>query len=1828
MTDDKKSPDPTAEFDWDKALSEWETKSFVPEVAKDVVTDKPAALSGPPPRPLYRPPPLPTARRSAPPRPQQATPAPPPPPPRPAPPTPPPTTPSFASFPDDDDEGATLITKIPSELLRKEEVSRAPSRGGLGQLFARDPSPDAGVPPSADSEAAVDMLLRESQAPPPDAPATDVVTSAKVVATGSVLPPEPLRRPPSAAEAEPPVAEGAFFDPFADPRPQLLTIPADEELVQAAMSSPEARRDSARPPVPRSSRPVPADAGDLDADEDTVAGPVPAVESEVSRRERPPSAAPRGPARHARDWPDERPASDHLDAPLRDALQARAEWFEDEARTLPDKIARARGLLTCSELWATLGDRERAQALAAEARDLAPSLALAHRQARALMPWPPDRTAYVEALDAEIKMTPAGPARIHSTLLAADELRRAGEDDAAAKRLDQAVRAAPGEVRATMARAVRALCRGELASPALRLGDAPELAPVGAALGVSLRLRGVERKDSAVTQMTTNEALLRSRQALEKRDVGSAASLAAELALVPEIEAGATWLAAAFATASRTRRADAVRWLAELGERGDPAARRALIARAVELDDRALVTTQLAGDGPLSAPERVALSALSGAQVSPDDASLDAAASTPAMLPLAFAATALARPGPDAEPRLRQARLQRTAGAPESRAGIRLGRLLAAGSPAPDIEMALAEATTTDPRDAGRQRALSLEMAWRGARWHELSKAIEAWGARRESTQERAAGALAAALVAERAGDRERALEAFRAARKADPTCEAALRAVASLDQVDLVAEVNALADDLGDGVRAAITRFEAVARGEGLLPEPTKADLLERAHRAAPGLPIAAFLAERIARRAGDVDEVLRWIRERRTSATDPVEGALDAVREALLVADREPALAADRLREAHLARPGDVALRELYERMTVQPPGERALWREQRAASASSEARTFLFLEAAHEYERGGDDDGLLRCSEMAAATDAPLGRVVRERAELRTSRVARLADELLTTAKGAETPELRCEAYERLAMLDATARNDPGSALLWHRTILEDLPRHKPSLRYLEQHLLGDGRDDELEPIASGIAACLRGTGPGECTSHAELAARLRMRGATGSWDATRDMVELAASEEEPSNWALRMLQAHSRARGDDAAFLDSTRRLIDRASRPPEVATLLVRAGESAFRLNRLDEARALLERATMEDPGDVVAWGLLADVRQRAGDARGAGEACESLARSSLVREHQLLAWHDASRIWLEEAKDEERAIVALEAAAAIDVAHADVFDRLSHIYATRRMQPELADLLERRIERVTDPDERHAMEVRRGRALLEAGDAEGARSAFEAALSARPDDPGALSAFTELCVAQRDWDAAEQALIRLARVVTEPTEQQDVYARLGDLYSAHLLNLARAEVAYKEVLKRAPDDADTAQKLVDVYKRQNDPARALELQQELVARSRSPEEKRLRIVELAGLYEHTSHDNRRAEQTLEAARREFPQDVGLLRALAEFYARHKQTPAVNILLDRTAADARRALAAGRLAPTSFEILKTVFDLRGRPGGARATQAMFDALEGRSTQIGGAGERAFDPSLDDLLAPEVLSAPLRSLLAKTGEALDSAAPMDLRALKATPMATDTPLARATARAAAAIGLYGLEIHTSPKLGRVCLPVGSTPPSVVFGDAIVGDERLATFLALRAIKLVRVKASTLGRSTPGDFALLVSAWLKCFNPSWQPQGINAAALATAVTKVRAALPHDLDPDVGALALEIASNMGTRQATVAPGGVAWANRAALLALGDPAAALDAIAVAGGASAGAPRDPKDRAAWIARTPEARDLVAFGVTDAFADARARLGLD
>ncbi len=539
-------------------------------------------------------------------------------------------------------------------------------------------------------------------------------------------------------------------------------------------------------------------------------------------------------------------------------------------------------------------------------------------------------------------------------------------------------------------------------------------------------------------------------------------------------------------------------------------------------------------------------------------------------------------------------------------------------------------------------------------------------------------------------------------------------------------------------------------------------------------------------------------------------------------------------------------------------------------------------------------------------------------------------------------------------------------------------------------------------------------------------------------------------------------------------------------------------------------------------------------------------------------------------------------------------------------------------------------ELATDPDERVTLEVERGRALLAAGEHAEARAAVAAALEVRPDHTTALATFGELSALEEEWAAAEDAWVRLARLVTSPEEQREIYARLGDLYATKAVNLHRAELAFQEVLKRAPDDVRARERLVDVYRRRRDVGRAVEVQQELIAKATTPEEKRQRTIELALLHEDPGHDERKADQVLEGARREFPTDVVVLRALADFYLRHKQTPALHMLLDRAAADTRRSFAAGRFALALFEILRAVSELRGKEDAARIVGATVLAIEGKPTEMGGASGGALDPAVDDLIAPEVLSAGLRMLLARGGTMLDVASPMDLRALGAQSAGPEARVIQDLASSfATALSLPAPKVYVSKTVSKNCLPAGSDPPALVVGEALLGatGEKATAFLVMRAMKLIATRASALVRTTSTDLAALVPAWLQALVPAWAPQGVNPTALAAAAKKVAQSATPPMTDDLISVGLEVASQLGTRASTLGGPALAWASRAALLGVGDPSAALDAIAWSQGTRDGAPTNPTARAAWIGRNHEAKDLLIFSVGDGYAEARARLHL-
>ncbi|MBI5538391.1 MAG: hypothetical protein HY898_37050 [Deltaproteobacteria bacterium] len=1752
------------------------------------------------------------------------------------------------------DDDRTVVAAIPGDLLA-DSVRGGSRAAGLGQMFKKEELTPTGEDAVVTSAAAVGEAPERSELSAPVKPV--VRGEPESAAEGEMLDPFADLREPAAARPARPAPPPPNRPLRTPPQPKAEPKPAGADAPGGAAHATDAPlfgeplfggppESSPGPKLhepPRRMFPTEDETAVLNSDK--LAKEIEAMRAEqatlevtpgdavppealpsTSRIAAAPQSIPPAPLAEIKpQWPNERDCAGHLlEAGQRDGWSQRVAWMVEEATACEDPAEKASLLLAASEIYAMLAEDEQAEATAGKAREAAPNHPLILRQARSTALRDRQWTELLPALDAETRVAPTPEARAHGALLQAEIITRVqGEPDSALKQIEVAARVVPMDPRAHVEKFVRGLVQMADSAPKVHVPEGEELTALAQACKEVTRIRLAD-KGGTQGEVGPYEAIPLARAALLAFDTGTAAKVLRSLDDVRGLGAGATWLSASLASQKKDTRQDAAKTYGELAAGPHaPVARRMCAMRAAELGDIKTLqeVIETPGAESFSAMDRAALATLFGQDLAASRSFIRVVLDQPSSAPLGAAATAaLEAVAPDGS-----ARVSAVVGQWESRATVSLARSvlgLPGNEPYADRVATLREKNP----DSDIGRLLQLECDLAAGRSDSVVGELSGWASTTstggEADRDRA---LASGLAAEALGDKERARGEYERALSADPANESCTRVICGFDKQGAAGRLADLARSSQDELKASVLLLEAALR-EG--PESDDYDAhLRRAQELAPKLPFAGFLGERRARSRGDVDGTLEWLRLRRESTEDPVEAAYDQCREAMLMVEKDAALAASILDTASSARPSDMALRELYERFASERPSDWVSWRVERAAELEGADRARLLLEASLDMERSGAGEEAGKLARQAAEGGAGgLAALCAERAEFAGAPSTLAADALMEQARS-ETNQIRDrrEARERLAELDEFGRNDPASAMLWHRAIIEESPQHLPSLRRLEHAYIGEGREEDFEPIASELAKVLQGP---EADAHSMVAARIRLR--ESAWTSTRELVDIAFAQSRPSLWSLRESLAHSRAANDDAGIVKAATALAERADRDPEAAVLMMIAADAHTRMQEHRVASELMTTALEREPRLFDAHLRLIESLKAAGDSSRAAEELEVLARKTTVAEHRIDLWYRAAQMWLDDVKDVPRGRKSLEEASDIDIAYADVFQRLQTIYTEAGDRTELAALLERRLEAITDPQERVEMEVLRGKALADVGELSAAKEALSAALDASPDHVPALMAFAKLCADEDDWSGAEHSLIRLARHVPDADDQAEIYRQLGDIYVNHLPNMERAEMVLLEVLKRKPDDSEAQSRLVDVYRETGDAAKAIELCTGLLQRATTPEQKRSATIQLALIHEQVEGDVKKAETMLEKAHKESPTSVDALRALAELHARQNHQPALKMLLDRAANDARRSLGTGRFNPDLFQVLSAVGELRGKQDAALVAGAAIAALEGNVVEIGAGGAAVFKTNLDDLLAPPIITESFRNLLLKAGDLLETAFPIDLKSIRAGKFPpTAAQLEQAIQNTGSVFGLDGLEVFVSPAIGPTCIPVGTSPPRIVLGASLVAasEEEVRDFLILRALKILQVRGAVLSRTAPIDLLPTVSALIKCLAPNYMPAAVDQKRFEEARARITQHLPKPIPPELGALAVEVSGSIDNRISTVNVAVNSWGSRAALLASGSLLAAIKGIAWAGGHPSGPPASGAERTTWIGRNAEARELVVFTVSDAFLEARIRLGI-
>ncbi|MDX2051059.1 MAG: tetratricopeptide repeat protein [Polyangiaceae bacterium] len=1507
----------------------------------------------------------------------------------------------------------------------------------------------------------------------------------------------------------------------------------------------------------------------------------------------------------------ERSAALHINASgMLEQWAERAAWLEQQAQVTKDPKARARLLVVASELCAMVGDFARGGQLATAAAEASASASVASRQVRWFAAQRGDWKKVSDELERELRAGEGAETRAHASYFSSEIQRlKLGDDGQHSRKVELLSKLKPTDPRCLLNAFLE-----NVEAPKTSPETWPEsdgLSELKHAAQHMLRARGTGANHTW-QHVPMSVAFQQASRAMRDRQTGEVVKNLEPIAQSKGLKGATLWLRAMLLSHRAETRGQALEHLEELAKRKESAlVTRALVAGNVEAGQFEHVLQLIGearGERALSLEERTALYALLGAALGKGRDLISESLHSRESLPLFAAVTATASDIPPEE--------RAYAGDHEAIWQARLAHALADTSALSATEplTALSEALRYRGAPASAKSliaALQLELKHRNRDAQGLADQL------REEAKDPSgpsARLLTAALLYEAHGLTSDALVCYTEALRRNADNEGIARVLLEGKPAELQAQLLlSVAEATEDPVRRALLLTESSLHLGNEHRDYQKT--LKEAFEAEPSLPFAEDLRFRDARRRNEEVVLGDLFREVRRHRSTPREQALLLLRECWHVAQTAPDVARSLLEQAIDLGQKDLATALFLERWSALELRERAELRQLFAAQLPAEDARTLGFSSALIYAALGERDKAVEC---LGGPDEPLGRFIHDL----NLREGRGLDEYIRASQAA----LEAGPADRLPILNERARllslqDRNEESLREYRAILSLVPRHIPALYAVRRSAVAEREPwIELARISEVLAAELDGhTG----LAYAWLAAHLGV--VSDQPERSEAATTFAHGQLSPPLWAQRKL--YTQALGRDAErTLTLSYPLIERAENPLDRATLTLRAAEATMALERYPTALALINQG-LEAVGEH--WVLLmrkADLTERLGDYSASARAWEALGAASSSPEQQRRAFRRAAMVWQDHVDDKPRAIESLRRALDIDPRDDDTFTRLLALYRETNQLANVVNLLEQRLAITSDLEVRLPLEVDRCRTLIGLGEHALAREGLSRVLELSPNHAEALTAFADLSVQACDFTAAEQAWLRVVRQLVDPLKQTEIYLRLGHLYSAELPNPERAEVAFNEVLKRNPDDARALQALAQVYSKLGQTDRAIKLATQLLEHATTDDEKRNRTVELALLQEHAAQEPKKAQATLERARRQWPQDGDVLSALVGVYRRAGQTDLSDKALQTALADARRAVSAGRFDPSFFQLLRKAAELKQDLALGEAAEATLSGLIGGSFALRGVGLGALDSAFDDLLAPEIFTQGFRTLLAQTHQILELAYPLDAHTLRAEPFgSTELSLEEEVVEISAQLGLPTPTILASPVLGAVCIPTLGAGPLLIVGKSLaLSEPTVRTFVITRSLKLLMAHTSVLTRLAAIELGPILAALLNLLSPQVHPINVDAAKLASARAKLT---PYMLpaSPELADLAAQVAQTLGNRANQLGILAQQWASRAALLAYGNVNTAMEAIALSSGQHSLRDLDREARVRFLMRHNEARELAVFSLSDDYTLARSRL---
>lgn len=392
--------------------------------------------------------------------------------------------------------------------------------------------------------------------------------------------------------------------------------------------------------------------------------------------------------------------------------------------------------------------------------------------------------------------------------------------------------------------------------------------------------------------------------------------------------------------------------------------------------------------------------------------------------------------------------------------------------------------------------------------------------------------------------------------------------------------------------------------------------------------------------------------------------------------------------------------------------------------------------------------------------------------------------------------------------------------------------------------------------------------------------------------------------------PTLSALEMLFLDGHHQGEIAAILEplyETAGEFEKLHRIYEVqlGKLTVAADRAAMhqRLAELAEGRlydagrafAWWGQAVVEDPRseraveeaerlarDTGAWDDLVAVYTRALERHAGSTATD--------RETRRLTLLKLARVHEVELRDAHAAVTTHLRVLELEPKDADALAALDRLYLGAGMYDELVEVLRRRIEVTSDPDEQIELQFRRGAIFADAlGDLDAALACYQAVLDQESRNRRALEACEGIFFRREDWAHLYATYEKLVDVADGDDELAETYARMARLSSEALDEDERAVDLWGRVLDIRGEDPTALAAMADLHQRRGKYEELVEVLERQVAVAPTDPEQIALYKRLGRVWADNLHQERSALDAWLCADRLDPQDYETLTALAELY---------------------------------------------------------------------------------------------------------------------------------------------------------------------------------------------------------------------------------------------------------------------------------------------------------------------------------------------------